>query len=81
MSRYSDLTIDELRHALDHMELNYGLAMDGQAYGLAEALKDKIDGLMGELIAKLQAEDPYTSEADVRYFEGRGHDGLRTHAS
>jgi len=70
MSRYSDLTVDQLRKALDHMELNYGVAMDAESYGLADAFLAKIDGLTEALSARLQADDPYTTEADVRYFEG-----------
>jgi hypothetical protein len=43
------MTVDQIRTALDHMEENYGLAMDYKEYGLARAFKDKIDWLMAEL--------------------------------
>jgi hypothetical protein len=43
------MTVDQIRTALDHMEENYGLAMDYKDYGLARAFKDKIDWLMVEL--------------------------------
>jgi hypothetical protein len=64
------MTIDQIRAALDHMESNYGLAMDAGDHGLADAFHAKIDWLWGELIRMIQAEDPYTTEADIRYFEG-----------
>ena len=70
MSKYSDLTIDQIRNSLTHMENSYGVAMDSGAYGLAGAIKDKIDGLWEELVGRIRAEDPYTTEADIRYFEG-----------
>ena len=43
------MTVEQIRIALDHMEENYGLAMDYKDYGLALAFKDKIDWLMVEL--------------------------------
>jgi hypothetical protein len=52
------------------MEENYALAMDAGDYGLANAFHSKIDWLWSELIRQIQAEDPYTTEADIRYFEG-----------
>jgi hypothetical protein len=64
-----NMTADEIRTALDYLETNYGLAMDGEAYGLASALKDKIDLLWTELVRVIQINDPYTTEADIRYFE------------
>ena len=51
------------------LEDNYSMAMDSEAFGLAGAFKSKIDGLMSELTSRITAEDPYTTEADVRYFE------------
>ena len=47
--RNGEMTVDQIRTALDHMEENYGLAMDYKEYGLARAFKDKIDWLMAEL--------------------------------
>ena len=69
MTKYSNLTIGQIRNALSHMEKNYSFAMDAKAYGLATALKDKIDGLMIELVKRIRSEDQYTTEADVHYFE------------
>jgi predicted translin family RNA/ssDNA-binding protein len=63
------MTIKQLREALDFMESNYEMAMDFKAYSLAEALRDKILILQNQLVEAIVAEDPYTSEADVRFFE------------
>jgi hypothetical protein len=52
------------------MEANYSLAMDTESYSLANAFLDKIIFLQDELVRLVVAEDPYTTEADVRYFEG-----------
>lgn len=69
---YNYLNIDQIRSALDFLEANYSKAMDGEAYGLANAILAKIDGLTEELTVKIMAEDPYTTAADVRYFENNG---------
>ena len=66
-----DLTIDQIRTAMDEIELSYTIAMDNGAEGLASAIRDKLQLLWAELIEKIRAEDPYTTEADIRYFEGR----------
>jgi hypothetical protein len=46
--------------------------MDGEAYGLADTILTFRDTLTEELTAKIMAEDPYTTAADVRYFENIG---------
>jgi hypothetical protein len=63
------MTIEQIRTALDHMEHNYTLAMDAGEYGLANAFHSKIDWLWAELTRMIQLEDPYTTEADIKYFE------------
>lgn len=63
------MNVDQIRTALDHMEQNYALAMDAQDYSLANAFSDKIDWLWNELVREIQAEDPYATEADIRFFE------------
>lgn len=63
------MTVDQIRTALDWMETNYGLAMDHEDLGLAQAFYDKIKRLQKQLIQAIQATDPYASEADIRYFE------------
>ena len=69
MKMYDYLNIDQIRSALDFLEASYSKAMDGEAYGLANAILTKIDGLTDELTARIMAEDPCTTAADVRYFE------------
>ena len=64
------MTVDQIRGALDHMESNYGLAIDADDMSLASAFYDKIMWLRSELIREIRAADPYTTEADIRYFEG-----------
>jgi hypothetical protein len=63
-------TVDQIRTILDELESNYSMAMDFQAYPLANHLLKQIDALRDELVGLIMAADPYTSEADVRYFEG-----------
>jgi hypothetical protein len=64
------MTVDQIRTALDQMEANYSLAIDADELTLARAFYDKIMFLRSELVRTICAEDPCTSEADVRYFEG-----------
>lgn len=64
------MTIDQIRSALDFVEANYASAMDSEAFGLAQALHDKIMKLRQQLVEAIVAADPYTTEADARYFEG-----------
>lgn len=64
-----NLTVNQLRDSLTWIETNYDTAMDQGAIGLANALRDKRDLLWAELVRRIQADDPYTTEADIRYFE------------
>lgn len=64
------MTVDQIRSALDFVEANYAAAMDSEAFGLATALHDKIMKLREMLVEAIIAADPYTTEADVRQFEG-----------
>lgn len=63
------MTINQIRTTLDELESNYDMAMNFRAYPLANHLLKQIDALREELIRQIQAEDPYTTEADIRYFE------------
>jgi primosomal protein N'' len=63
------MTINQIRTALDELESNYDMAMNFSAYPLANHLLKQIDALREELVRQIQAEDPYTTEADIRYFE------------
>jgi primosomal protein N'' len=63
-------TVNQIREQLEMLESNYSMAMDFQAYPLAQHLLKQIDMLKEQLVAQIVAEDPYTTEADARYFEG-----------
>lgn len=63
-------TVNQIREQLEMLESNYSMAMDFQAYSLAQHLLKQIDMLKEQLVAQIVAEDPYTTEADARYFEG-----------
>jgi hypothetical protein len=63
-----DLSIEQLRTALDHMKRNVELAMQAGDTSLAGVFYDKIEAICVEI--HRQINDPYTSLADVRYFEG-----------
>lgn len=64
------MTQEQIRAALDWLEKNYSEAMDAGVHGLADALYDRIQYLRGELVRTICAQDPHTTEADVRCFEG-----------
>jgi hypothetical protein len=64
------LTLEQVRDAINWMQRNYDAAIAYEAYGLADKLHDKLDALKIELIGRITAEDPCTTAADVRYFEG-----------
>jgi hypothetical protein len=66
-----ELTIEQIRFALSQMELNYKLAMENESYGLANAFLSKIDRLREMLVNLINIQDPYTTESDIRYFEGQ----------
>jgi hypothetical protein len=64
------MTVKLIRAALANIESNYSVAMDCENFELARYYYDKIRSLQNELVRAICAEDPCTSEADVRYFEG-----------
>jgi predicted transcriptional regulator len=61
--------IAQIREQLEMLESNYSMALDFSAYNLANALSKQIDELNDKLAQLIRAEDPYTTEADIRYFE------------
>lgn len=63
-----NLTIQQLQTAIAHMKHNVELAMAVGDTSLAGAFYDKIDALCIALHRKI--DDPCTTLADVRYFEG-----------
>jgi len=63
--KYDYLSIEQLRSALDYMELSYGVAMDAEDFSLADAFLDKITGLANELAHRfdhLIEQDSYSLE-------------------
>lgn len=69
--------IETIRRALTEIEAAYEGALDAQVAGRedgkrAVALLKARDQLWDLLVMEIQAEDPYTTEADIRYFESNG---------
>lgn len=72
--------IDTIRKALTEIEAAYERTLDIQVAepdneeiaGRAVALLKAHDQLWDLLVRTIRAEDPYTTEADIRYFEGIG---------
>jgi hypothetical protein len=64
------LTLEQVREGLVWLQRNYETMLDSGAYDLANMIGAKIDAYKQELISRITAEDPYTTEADIRYFEG-----------
>ena len=64
------MTVDHIRVAIDNIESNYCVAMGLEDFALASYYHDKLISLYEDLVRAICAQDPYTSEADVRYFEG-----------
>jgi hypothetical protein len=71
--KYQNLTIDQLVNAVKYLDKNVTCALEARAFSLADAILDKADSVLKELVARVQAEDPHTTEADIRYFEGLQH--------
>ena len=63
------LTLDQVRDGLDWLQTNYQSLMDNEEYGIAQMLVSKIEAYQIEIIGRITSEDPYTTAADVRYFE------------
>lgn len=63
------LTLDQVRDGLDWLQTNYQSLMSYGEQGMAQMLVSKIEAYQIELIGRITAEDPYTTAADVRYFE------------
>ena len=70
MTKYADLTIDQIRDAIKAMLHNSKLALAANDFGLSRAFRDKAKSLWTELVMRIQNEDPWTTEADIRHFEG-----------
>jgi len=70
MKKGNEMTVNQIREQLEMLESNYAMAMNIKAYPLADHLRPQIIALQDMLVKLICAEDPYTTEADVRYFEG-----------
>jgi len=64
------LTLDEMRRGLEWLEANYASLMAHGEYGMADMISGNIDLYQDAIVARICSEDPYTTESDVRYFEG-----------
>jgi hypothetical protein len=63
-------TLDQLRDGLDWLQRNYESLMANEEYGMADMISKKVDEYQIEIIGRITAEDPCTTAADVRYYEG-----------
>jgi hypothetical protein len=70
MNGETSMNIQQIRDELEMLESNYAMAMDFKAYALADHLHPQILALRDKLVALVCEEDPYTTEADIRFFEG-----------
>jgi hypothetical protein len=70
MTKYADLSLDQIRDAYKTMIYNAKLAFAANNFGLSRALDAKAKGLWAEFVMRIQNDDPWTTEADIRYFEG-----------
>lgn len=70
MTKYADLTIDQIRDAIKAMLHNAKLALAANDFGLSNVFDNKAKSLWAEFVMRIQNEDPWTTEADIRYFEG-----------
>jgi len=64
------MSIDRIREMLDEHETLYSRYMDEDNYALASAVYEWIMVLRHNLTAAVMAADPYTTEADVAFYEG-----------
>lgn len=62
-------TLDQLRDGLDWLQRNYESLISHGEHSMAQMLVSKIEAYQIEIIGRITSEDPYTTTADVRYFE------------
>jgi hypothetical protein len=65
----TNLSINEIRENLTSLEDSFSAAMDNHQFDVAAIIHAKIGGMWDLLVATIKAEDPYTTEADIRFFE------------
>ena len=64
------LTVDELLSSIHELHQNWKIAIENETYSFAEQIWEKRGKLVNHVIARIKAEDAYTTEADIRYYEG-----------
>lgn len=67
---HADLTLDQIRYAIPFLLKNSKAAFEAGSTNLADMIQRNAESLWAELVRRIQAEDPHTTEADIRYFEG-----------
>ena len=70
MQNLKNLTLEQLREGLDWLSRNHNAMIDAREYDLANMIDDKIFVYQEAITDRITSEDPHTSRADVRYFEG-----------
>jgi hypothetical protein len=65
----TNLSINEIRDILTSLEDSFSVAMDKHQFDVAAQIHAQIDSMWNLLVAAIKAEDPYATEADIRYFE------------
>ncbi len=69
MSRFAELTTEQIYASLEKMKANRRIAREQEATGLVESFQSYIDGLIEVLIDRNT--DPHTTAADIRYYENQ----------
>jgi len=63
------LTLDQVRDGLDLLQTNYQSLISHGEHSMAQMLVSKIEAYQIEIISRITDEEPYTTAADIRYFE------------
>ena len=69
MTRFTDLTTEQVYASLEKMKANRRIAREQEATGIVESLQSYIDSLIEVLIERNT--DPHTTAADIRYYENQ----------
>jgi hypothetical protein len=68
--RYVDMNADQLRAAIIAAEDGYHFAFKDKDFAAAERWSNEMYIAFKHFVALVQKDDPYTTEADIRHFEG-----------
>jgi hypothetical protein len=63
------MSIEELRKALTSVEISYSEATERGLYEISDLIFFHREQLWKQLVSLIQTENPFTTEADIRYFE------------